>query len=78
MSLNPNLQFILQNDFVKFKRLIVGQGTANPGACLTATPTLELGRALSYNRRLFGGGGFFLRGVRQYAALVCSVCSCYV
>jgi len=25
MSLNPNLQFILQNDFVKFKRLIVGQ-----------------------------------------------------
>jgi len=26
MSLNPNLQFILQNDFVKFKRLIFTAG----------------------------------------------------
>ena len=59
MSLNPNLQFILQNDFVKFKRLIVGQDTANPGACLTATPTLELDRAL-ITRATFGG---FLVGV---------------
>ena len=72
MSSNPNLQFTFQNDFVNSKRLIFTAGIHLSHPAAPQPFPLADPRAAGF----WVGSGFFLRGVRQFVALVCCVCPC--